>query len=205
MRFTTVFNKLLSLQGVRVHSVDFDFDTIRVGVRPTSRKHRCPHCDYSCWASYDGQERRWRHVALGRWQVQLAYRICRLKCPTHGVVTEAVPWATPQARFTTDFEDLVAWTARTMDKTAVTQLLHISWYTVGHIVERVVQRTLDSKRLDDLYIIGLDEVSYRKGCGAHQNQTRFALQKKARIGAEIGCAIRSSGGSRLALSTACAR
>ena len=163
MRFTTVFNTLLSLQGVRVQNVSFDFDTVTVGVRPTSLKHRCPSCDYACWASYDGQERRWRHVALGRWQVFLSYRICRLQCPTHGIVTEAVPWAQPQARFTTDFEDLVAWLARTMDKTAITKLLHISWYTVGHIVERVVQRTLDPQRLNDLFIIGLDEVSYRKG------------------------------------------
>jgi transposase len=163
VRLTTVFNKLLNLQATRVQTVAFDFDTITVGVVPTASKHRCPQCAYTSWGSYDGKQRQWRHVALGRWRVQLSYRICRLKCPTHGVITEAVPWAEPESRFTTDFEDLVAWTARQMNQTAVTGLLHISWYTVGHIVRRVVGRTLNEDRLNELYAIGLDEVAYRKG------------------------------------------
>lgn len=163
MRITKVFNMLLSLQGVVVEAVDFDYDTITVRVHPRAYKHRCPQCKYSTRASYDGQERQWRHVALGRWRVSLKYRICRLVCPVHGVITEAVPWAEPGARFTRDFEELVAWGARTMDQTAVTRLLHIAWATVGEIVQRVVGRKLNQDRLNELYAIGVDEVSYRKG------------------------------------------
>lgn len=57
----------------------------------------------------------------------------------------------------------MAWLTREMNKTAVTRLVHIAWETVGTIVSRVVARTLDSGRLDNLYVIGIDEVSYRKG------------------------------------------
>jgi transposase len=163
VRMTTVFNKLLNLQGTRVQTVAFDFDTITVGVVPRAPKHKCPKCEYTSWGSYDGKQRQWRHVALGRWRVELSYRICRLVCPEHGVITEAVPWAEAESRFTTDFEDLVAWTARDMNQTAVTCLLHISWYTVGNIIERVVGRTLNEDRLNELYAIGVDEVAYRKG------------------------------------------
>ena len=152
MRLTTVFNKLLNLQEVLVDDVTFDHDTISVAVRPRRRKHACPHCGYATWSRYDAaKSRSWRHLALAQWRVQLTYRICRLQCPEHGVVTEAVPWAAPGSLFTRDFEDLVAWTARTMDKTAVTRLLHISWPTVGNIIERVVQRTLSPDRLSDLF------------------------------------------------------
>ena len=56
--------------------------------------------------------------------------------------------------------DLVAWVAREMNKTAVKDLLHIAWATVGNIVERVVARKLDRTRLERLYHIGIDEVSY---------------------------------------------
>ena len=165
MRMTTVFKMLLNLQGLRVRSVNFDLDSdcIRVAVAPTFRKHRCPHCDFCTVGRYDSDLRRWRHVALGRWRIVLEYQICRLSCPRHGVVTEVVPWAQPRSAFTTDFEDLVAWTARTMDKTAVTRLLHIAWATVGEVIERVVQRKQDPDRLNNLYFIGVDEVSYRKG------------------------------------------
>ena len=165
MRITSVFKTLLNLQGIRVRKVHFDLDSdcIRVDVVPTLRKHRCPQCNFATAGRYDSDFRGWRHVALGRWRIELEYQICRLVCPSHGVITEAVPWAQPRSAFTTDFEDLVAWTARTMDKTAVTRLLHIAWATVGEVIQRVVQRKQDADRLNNLYVIGIDEVSYRKG------------------------------------------
>jgi transposase-like protein len=98
-----------------------------------------------------------------KWRVLVRAKVSRLVCPTHGVLTEAVPWAAPGSTFTLDFEDLVAWLAREMNKTAVTKLVHIAWVTVGRIIERVVGRKLNEDRLGHLYVIGIDEVSYRKG------------------------------------------
>ena len=86
----------------------------------------------------------------------------RLTCPTHGVVVEGVPFARHKARFIRDFEGLVAWCATKMDQTAVSRLTRINWRTVGKIIERVVADELDPERLNDLYDIGVDEVSYKK-------------------------------------------
>lgn len=163
MRITTVFNKLLSLQGAFVRKVEFQRDAILVWVGHRSRCHQCPQCAFSTKAGYDEHVATWRHVALGRWRVLVRSTVSRLKCPAHGVLTEAVRWAAPGSRFTLDFEDLVAWLAREMNKTAVTRLVQVAWETVGTIVERVVERNLDENRLDQLYVIGIDEVSYRKG------------------------------------------
>lgn len=163
MRVTTVFNKLLALQGALVREVEFGCDELVVTVARRAHLHRCPRCGYSTPSRYDSHVRDWRHVALGKWRVILRATLCRLQCPEHGVVTEAVPWAAPDSRFTLDFEMLVAWCAREMNKTAVTRLLHIAWVTVGRIVERVVGDLLDEERLDRLFVMGIDEVSYRKG------------------------------------------
>ena len=163
MRITTVFNKLLSLQGTFVREVQFGLDAIMVTVARRGRRHRCPRCSYSTKAGYDQHLGAWRHVALGKWRVVVRATVMRLVCPEHGVLTEAVPWAAPGSLFTLDFEDLVAWLAREMNKTAVTRLAKIAWPTVGTIVARVVGRELDPDRLEQLYVIGLDEVSYRKG------------------------------------------
>jgi hypothetical protein len=38
----------------------------------------------------------------------------------------------------------------------------VNWRTVGKVVQRVVADELDLGRLDDLYRIGVDEVSYCK-------------------------------------------
>lgn len=86
--------------------------------------------------------------------------ICAAWCaPNDGVVVEAVPFARHGAWMTRDVDDLVAWLATKMDKTAVTKLLRINWRTVGAIIERVVADELDPHRLDDLYEISIDEVS----------------------------------------------
>ena len=163
MRISTVFNKLLSLQGAWVRAVQFTAEAIVVTVARRARKHRCPRCKFSTVAGYDQHRGTWRHVALGKWRVLVQAVVHRLACPSHGVVTEAVPWAQSESRFTLDFEDLVAWLTREMNKTAVTRLIRVTWRTVGRIIERVVARKIDKKRLDDLFVIGIDEVSYRKG------------------------------------------
>lgn len=86
----------------------------------------------------------------------------RVSCPTCGVRAEQVPWATSLSRFTRDFEEMAAYLAQRMDKTAVCKLLGIDWRTVGSIVERIVADRLDPKRLEDMYIIGVDELSFRR-------------------------------------------
>ena len=164
MRVQTIFNKLLALQGAFVRDVAFQGDdTILVGVVRRALLHGCPECDFRTGATYDQHRRTWRHLSLGRWRVLVGSTSCRITCPSHGVRNEAVPWAAPGSLFTLDFEALVAWLAREMNKTAVAGLAKISWPTVGKIIERFVARNIDKQRLDNLFVIGLDEISYRKG------------------------------------------
>lgn len=89
----------------------------------------------------------------------------RVRCPEHGVVVAAVPWARHGAGHTRDFDSLVAWLTRQMSKTAVCALMRIAWRTVGQIITRVVADA-DAEagnRLDGLRRIGVDEISYRRG------------------------------------------
>src|ERR1019366_10349138 len=46
----------------------------------------------------------WRHLDLGRWRLQIRADLARLACPTHGVLTQGVPFARAGSRFTRDFE-----------------------------------------------------------------------------------------------------
>ncbi len=45
----------------------------------------------------------------------------------------------------------------------MSRLLRIDWETVGRIIERVMATGLDPKRLDKLFVCGVDEISWRKG------------------------------------------
>ena len=82
-------------------------------VRPTrSRQGRCGRCGIRA-PRYDNGEgpRRWRSLDAGTTRVYLQAAAPRVSCPTHGVVVAAVPWARHGSRFTSAFEDTVAWLA----------------------------------------------------------------------------------------------
>ena len=163
MRVTTAFNKLLAVPGASVASVVFAAEGVVVGIRRRGRRPVCP-CGWKGRAVYDRSTRRWRHLDLGAVKLFLEAEIRRIDCRRCGRVrTETVDWARPRARHTRDFEDVVAWLAQHTDKTTITTLLRTSWETVAGIVGRVVAEHVDTRRLDGLYRIGVDEVSYRKG------------------------------------------
>ena len=166
MRVTSAFKRLLRLPGVEVTGVEFGVDRAVVTVALRRRRLVCPECPFSTASRYDTRpvESVWRHLDLGAWALEVRAVLRRLRCPAHGVRTEAVPFARPveQSGFTRDFEHLVAWLATRMDKTAIERACRIAWRTVGRIIERVVREELDPSRLDGLFEIGVDEISWRR-------------------------------------------
>jgi transposase len=108
VRATTACNKMLAIPGADVAGVVFTPTGIVVVLRRRGRRLRCP-CGWSTRAVYDRTTRRWRHLDLGAARLYLEAEIRRLACRACGRVrTETVPWARPGARFTGDFEDVVA-------------------------------------------------------------------------------------------------
>jgi transposase len=164
VRVTTAFKRLLRLDGVNVTNVEFLSSIVRVTITLRRRRLVCGHCGYKTQFRYDTRPvaSTWRHLDLGVWHVELRATLRRLRCPTHGVVVEGVPFARPGAKLTRDFDDLLAWLATRMDKTAISRLCRVSWRTVGRACERVVATELDPGRLDGLFRIGVDEISWRK-------------------------------------------
>jgi transposase len=165
MRVTSAFSRLLDLPGVWVRSVSFEADRVLVVVVLRRRRLRCPKCSY-CTRHRESRQHHdsvWRHLDLGRWRLEVHARLRRLRCPEHGVHVEGVPFARDGARFTRDFESLVAWLATKTDKTATCRLARIDWQTVGRIIERVGEELIDTDRLGDLFEVSVDEVAWRKG------------------------------------------
>ena len=164
-----VWRRLLGLCDKTVlEDVEFDedADTVVAHVRPKSRwRRRCGRCGRRS-PGYDAGEgrRRWRGLDLGTIRVVLEAEAPRVKCRTHGVTVAQVPWARHGAGHTRELDDTAAWLALQCSKTAVTQLLRVTWRTVGNMVARVgaeIDATVD--RLDGLRRIGIDEISYKRG------------------------------------------
>lgn len=102
----------LGLARTVVLGARIEAERIVVSVRPYKREQRrCPVCGRAC-DFYDmanrGAPRLWRAMDLARSACYLEYAPCRVRCPEHGVRTEAVPWARHGARFTRDFDDMMS-------------------------------------------------------------------------------------------------
>lgn len=163
MRVTTLFNKLLNLQGLWVKGFEFEDDDLVLYVRARARRMQCPHCGTSRSGDRSGTLRRWRHLGVWGRPVWVAAFIRRFRCgECQATVTEAVPWARHNSHFTRPFEDAVGLMAQRTDRTAVSQLFGISWVTVGSIAGRLVDELIDPDRFASLRRIGVDEISFRK-------------------------------------------
>jgi transposase len=178
-------------------------------VRPTRwRQGRCGRCDRRA-PRYDNGDgpRRWRSLDAGTTRVFLQAAAPRVNCPVHGVVVAAVPWARHGSRFTSAFEDTVAWLACHAAFTVLAALLRITWRSVAAVITRVVAaRAAQSDRLTGLRRIGVDEISYRKGhryllCVVDHDTGRLVWADKGRDSATLRRFFDALGEERSALLT----
>src|SRR5450755_1983484 len=169
---------MLGCENTVIESVDWHQEetgdgagqlAVTVRVRPRKRlASRCGICGRRR-PGYDNGEGRRRQHASARWtwaRCGPSWRPPRRgsPAPEHGVVVAAVPWARHGAAHTRFFDDQVAWLAAACSKTTITQLMRISWRTVGHIIARVSgEAEAATDRLAGLRRIGIDEISYKRG------------------------------------------
>ena len=167
MREDRVWHRALGLKGTIIEGVDLDDPELVVfRVRPEKRlTRRCGECRRKSPRYDRGVGRRqWRTVDVGLTRAVLEADAPRVSCREHGVVVAHVPWARHGAGHTLVFDQTVAWLATQTSKTAATEMLRISWRTVGAIVARF---WADCEQLQDRFAgvrrLGIDEVSYKRG------------------------------------------
>jgi transposase len=167
VREERVLARLVGVDRAVVEGVLVEDEAIVVWVRPRRRDaSRCGVCGRRA-RGYDRGEgaRRWRALDLGSTKAFVQAEAPRVECRRHGVVVARTAWARHGSRFTRAFEQQVAWLATHCSKSAICELMRISWPTVGRIIERVVadERLRQGDPLEGLTRIGIDELSFRKG------------------------------------------
>ena len=164
----SVWKRLLGVERIVIEDWELEEGdrTLVVSARPAKRaRGRCSRCEKRCpYYDQGAGRRRWRGLDLGIMKVFIEAPAPRVHCREHGVVVASVPWARPTSWFTRDFEDQTAWLAVHTNRSAVSELMRVSWRAVTRVVE--VVGTEARTRVDllaGLRRIGIDEVSYRKG------------------------------------------
>lgn len=107
--------------------------------------------------------RRWRDLAMREHLVELVYAPYRVWCRRCGLRVERIPWADKWQRVTHALFRAVATLARQLDWASVAEHFHLSWKTVAAVVEGAVLWGLAHRSWKPLHLVGIDEVSRRKG------------------------------------------
>jgi len=156
---------------------------VKVIIIYNSTKGICPDCGQE-FSVYDyREERSWRHLDTCQMITTLSSKVPRINCPRHGVKTVNTPWSEPNSRTTMLFErfaiDLLL-ASKNQTKTA--EILRVSFSVLHHIMEKAVERGLESREERDIEYIGIDEKSMKKG----HNYITVLSDTKERCVIEVG-------------------
>jgi transposase len=161
----TFIRKQLALKAHTVTQVEETDEYMVVQIdRLGKRLLRCGVCRQRCREVYDvRKEREWRDLSMRKVPLKLRYGPRRVECPRCGVRVEDFPWAEPWARVTTALANAVAILARELSWQGTAREYGLDWKTVAAIVKRAVKYGLANRARPPVHVIGIDEVSRRKG------------------------------------------
>jgi transposase len=166
MRDTALFSRLLGLanpwQVGRV-AVSSEPEQVDVFLEHQRRgRFTCPECGLLLPIFDHVPSRSWRHLDHGGYLTWLHARLPRVYCLEHGVRRVAVPWALPEARFTTAFECHAIDVLLEANILGASRLLRISWDEAWNFMDRAVVRGQRAKRRRVITHLGVDEKAVAK-------------------------------------------
>jgi transposase len=161
----TFIRKQLRLKAHTVTRVEETDECMIVRMDRLGRRLlRCGVCRQRCREVHGvRKEREWRDLSMRKLPLKLRYRPRRVVCPRCGVRVEDFPWAEPWARVTTALANAVAVLARELSWKGTARQYGLNWKSVATIVKRAVQYGLRNRARPPVHVIGIDEVSRRKG------------------------------------------
>ena len=130
---------------------------------------KCPECGTK-GSAHDLVEKRWRHLDFFQYECELAAKVPRCQCATHGVRLVEVPWARPGRGFTLMFEALVMLLCQQMPVAEVAELLKVQDTRLWRVVCAHVEKAQAGRDWSKVERILIDETSAKRG---HRYVTNF--------------------------------
>jgi transposase len=165
MQDTALYQQILGLREPwTVKQVQLDQKARQVVIQVACEETLwgCPQCQRRM-TIHDWQRRQWRHLDSCQFQTVIQAEVPVVKCPEHGAITVAVPWAEKYSRFTALFERLAIDVMLECSIKGACGILGISWDEADGIKQRAVARGLERKPRKAPERICVDEKSAARG------------------------------------------
>jgi len=165
MRLEHCIRRWLGLKSHYVRKIEDTPEAIVAEIQEVpNHLPRCGQCGRPVRRTKGRMARRqWRDLKIRDRPLILAYSPRRVVCRNCGVRVERMAWAERYSRVRKSLQRAVAELSRKTDLWTVAGHYGINWKTVAGILHRVVEWGLKRRRKKPLHVIGLDEVSRRKG------------------------------------------
>ncbi|MEA1965095.1 MAG: ISL3 family transposase [Candidatus Aerophobetes bacterium] len=132
-------------------------------LRKSSYSFICSSCGQRTSFTYGSTRVRIRDLSIFEFKSYLVLDKYRVKCPNCGVKVEKLDFADIYSRCTDRFEEYVARLCQITSVKQVADLLEMDWKTVKDIDKKYLKREFAIPDYDDLRILGVDEISSKKG------------------------------------------
>jgi len=165
MRLETCIKKGLRLKAHRVREVvEEDGGLVAEIEWIEARPLTCGNCSRRTRKIHSRQRtREWRDLRVREQGLVLRYAPRRVRCPACGPRVEHVPWAHRWQRVTRALSLALAELSRKLTWKETAAHFGVNWKTVAAAVKRAVEWGLKHRPWKPLHVIGIDEVSRRKG------------------------------------------
>jgi len=160
---------LLGIQGYRVTHVDRigkepGPGVVRVHLERTRQGYICGGCGRGVLHGYDHTWQELRHLTLWQHQTILRFPRYRVDCPDCGVRTEALEFADVRGpRVALALASLIYELCKVMTVKAVAALYGLRRDTVKNIDKAALERIQETRPLDGITVLGMDEIAVGKG------------------------------------------
>ena len=164
----SIFNVLLDLPNIEVDEVERDREgNYRVTIHSTERGTRCHECGHFIDHFYgQGEFITLRHLPLFGRQVELRLRPPRYQCQRcqgQPTTTQRATWYDARSRCTKAFEHHLLLACVNSTVWDVSMKEGIGYETVRGMIDRHIAKEVDWQAIKNLKIIGIDEISLKKG------------------------------------------
>jgi len=141
---------------------------------------------------HDTVERTWRHVNFFQHDCYIHGRIPRIILGDNRVVQVEVPWARSGSSFTLLFDAMsMMFVQEGMSLSGAGRMMHEDGRVIGRIISWYVDKAKQEQPLEAVKVLGIDEVSYKKG---HSYLTILSdTEQKKVVGIGVGKGINAIG------------
>ena len=185
---TDLVQELLELEDVKVIGYKIQNDAIYIQVESTKSEIPCKKCGKLTKPKGVGKEIQLRHLAvLGKASyitIKPKRGICE-NCDDHPTTTQSLEWYEPTGRHTKYFEDHLLFSLINSTVSDVSMKENVGYDAVEGVLNRRIDHQINWKKINAIGLLGIDEISLRKGYQDFMTLVTSRYNNKTRILAVI--------------------